>query len=89
MTLKCNSGSQGNKPGTAGLHIAAVNEWRKRMWKGCGVGSEGPDSFLGTLGILEPSSLGDQFISFSLFMESEFLWKCHTCQRDTVLLIPS
>lgn len=33
MTLQCNSWSQGNKPGTAGPHIAAANEWRKNVWK--------------------------------------------------------
>lgn len=51
--------SRKQKLGTARPHIAAVNEWRENVWEGCGVRSDGPDSFLGVLEILEPSSLGD------------------------------
>lgn len=45
VTLQCSLWSQGKKLGTAGPHIAALNEWRKNVWKGCGVESEGPDPF--------------------------------------------
>lgn len=72
-------------PGTAGLHITALIEKEENVWKGCRNGSKG-HSFLDTLGILEHSNLGNQFIPFNLRMETEFPWNCQLEKGITVLM---